>query len=65
MVKVTIPVQLAERAGLHSSIEKSQPQIEKISAYGNKVNDLTGKERIQETVTASRPRSLGASHPHT
>jgi hypothetical protein len=64
-VEITVPVPLAKRAGLHSSIEKSQPQIEKISAHGNKVNDLTGKELIQETVTASRPRSLGASHPHT
>ena len=65
MVKVTIPVPMAERAGLDSAIEKAQPQIEKISAHGTKLNDLTGKEWIQETATASRQRSLGASRPHT
>ena len=65
MVKVTIPVPMAERAGLDSAIEKAQPQIEKISAHGTKLNDLTAKEWIQETITASRQRSLGASRPHT
>jgi hypothetical protein len=65
MVKVTIPVPMAERAGLDSAIEKAQPQIEKISAHGTKLNDLTGKEWSQETATASRQRSLGASRPHT
>jgi hypothetical protein len=64
-VEITVPVRWAERTGPHSSIEKTQPQIEKISAHGNKLNDLTGKEWIQETVTASRQRSLGASHLHT
>jgi hypothetical protein len=64
-IEITVPVPLAERAGLHSPIEKTQPQIDKISAHGNKLNDLTGKEWIQETVTASRQRSLGPSHPHT
>jgi hypothetical protein len=63
--EITIPVRSAERAGLHSSIEKTQPQIDKISAHGNKLYNLTGKECIQETVTASRHRDLGASHPHT
>jgi hypothetical protein len=64
-VEITVPVRWAERTGLHSSIEKTQAQIEKISAHGNKLNNLIGKEWIQETLTASRQRSLGASHPDT
>jgi hypothetical protein len=63
-IEITVPVPLGERAGLHSPIEKTQPQIDKISAHGDKLNDLTGKEWIQETVAASTPRSLGAPHPH-
>lgn len=31
----------------------------------NKLNDLSGKDWIQETATVWRQRGLGASHPHT
>jgi hypothetical protein len=41
-IEITVPVPLAERAGLHSSIEKAQPQIDKISAHGNNLHHLTG-----------------------
>ena len=64
-VRATVSGPLAKRAGLDSAIEKAQPQIDKISAHGSKLDDLSGKGRIQETVTASRQRGLGASHPET
>jgi hypothetical protein len=64
-VKATAPALLAERAGLDSAIEKTQPQIDKISSHRNKLNDLTGKEWIPETATVGRQRGIGASHPHT
>lgn len=64
-VEITVPAPRGERAGVHSSIEKTLAQIEKISARGNKLTDLTGNEWIQESVAASRQRSLGAAHPHT
>jgi hypothetical protein len=41
-IEITVPVPLEERAGLHSSIGKTQPQIDKISAHGNHLDHLTG-----------------------
>ena len=47
------------------AIETIENQNEKCLPQRNRLNDLTGKDWIQETVSVWRQRGLGAAHPHT
>lgn len=64
-VKATLALPLPEPMPNDSVIEKIALQNENVIPRRNELNDLTGKDWIQQTATVWRQRGLGASHPHT